>query len=49
MEWIKAFLKGFKEENDRKWTKKDYQVIVVCFILGFFSSDIIDFFKSFFN
>ena len=39
MEWIKAFLKEFKKENDRKWTKKDYLALVVLFIIGFFFGD----------
>ena len=50
MEWKKPFLKGFKEENDRKWTKKDYLVLVVLFILGFFfGDDIKNFLDSLFN
>ena len=40
MEWIKAFLKEFKKENDRlKFTKKDILPLVVLFILGFFFGD----------
>tara|TARA_B100001027_G_scaffold120644_1_gene83364 strand:- start:1214 stop:1366 length:153 start_codon:yes stop_codon:yes gene_type:complete len=50
MEWIKSFLKGYKQENDRKWTKKDYLVLVVLFILGFFfGDDIKNFLDSLFN
>tara|TARA_B100000003_G_C10698194_1_gene277886 strand:+ start:179 stop:328 length:150 start_codon:yes stop_codon:yes gene_type:complete len=49
MKYIKLFLKTLKEENDKKWTKKDYLVIVVCCILGFFSSDIKEFILSLFN
>ena len=50
MEWIKAFLKEFKKENDRKWTKKDYLALVVLFIIGFFfGADIKNFLDSLFN
>ena len=51
MEWIKAFLKEFKKENDRlKFTKKDILPLVVLFILGFFfGDDIKNFLDSLFN
>ena len=50
MEWIKAFLKELKKENDRKWTKKDYLALVVLFIIGFFfGDDIKNFLDSLFN
>ena len=51
MEWIKAFLKEFKKENDRlKFTKNDILPLVVLFILGFFfGDDIKNFLDSLFN
>ena len=52
MEWIKSFLKEFKKENenDKKWTKKDYIALIVVFIIGFFfGDDIKNFLDSLFN
>ena len=50
MEWIKEFIKAFKEENNRKWTKKDYIALIVVFIIGFFfGDDIKTFLDSLFN
>lgn len=51
MEWIKAFLKGFKEgAKPINWTKKDILSLVVIFILGFFfGDDIKNFLDSLFN
>ena len=53
MEWIKEFIKAFKEENEKnkiKWTKKDYLALIVIFIIGFFfGDDIKTFLDSLFN
>ena len=50
MEYIKAFIKGFKEGlNPTNWSKKDIVPFIFIFLLGFFFSDIKEFVLSLFN
>ena len=51
MEWIQAFLKGWKEENKKDWwTIKDTLFFIFCVIVFWlFGDDIKAFIISFFN
>ena len=51
MEWIKAFLKGWKEENKKDWwTIKDTLFFIFCVIVVWlFGDDLKAFIISFFN